>query len=393
MKDGKIKICIVTGNRAEYSRLKTVIAELEKRSNTEVLLVAIGSHLLDGFGNTIEEINMDGHTVNHRIFMEVEGRNPCTMARAIGLGISDLATYFENKKPDMVIAPMDRYEILSVAVTAALMNIPVAHMQGGEVSGTIDESIRHTITKLSHIHFPATEKSKERIIRMGERPEMVFNVGDPATDVLLAAPRYSPEETVGELNKIIKNTGPALDEAKPFILCLQHPVTTEFGNGFQQIQETLFALGKLNNFNIIFLAPNIDAGGSHILKGMQDFISQNKIGNITVLKHVPHDLFVNLMRNTKCMVGNSSGGIRETCYFGTPTVNIGTRQQNRERGANVMDAPYDGDKIYEVMMKQIVHEKYEPEFIYGDGKSGARIADILANIDLSKIEIQKRITY
>ncbi len=390
----KRKICIVTGNRAEYSRLKTVMDGFKKYLNVEVLLVAMGSHLLDNFGNTADDINIDGNVIDYKIFIELEGGTPCTMARAIGFGICDLSTYFDNKKPDIVIAPMDRYEILSVAAAAALMNIPVAHMQGGEVSGTIDESIRHTITKLSHIHFPATEKSKERIIRMGERPDMVWNVGDPATDVLLVAPQYTGKETIEELNRqIIKDKKIAIDPSKPFILSIQHPVTTEFGSGLAQIKESFMALKNFKDFNVILLIPNIDAGGNHILAGIREFVSQQEIKNLALLKHVPHDIFVNLMRNASCMIGNSSSGIRETCYFGTPTVNIGTRQKNRERGSNVTDAPYDGEKIYEAMVKQIKHGRYEPEFIYGDGKSGARIADILASIDLSKLEIQKRMTY
>ncbi|MBU1179906.1 UDP-N-acetylglucosamine 2-epimerase (hydrolyzing) [Patescibacteria group bacterium] len=394
MDNQKRKICFVTGNRAEYSRIKTVLEHLRGDSSVDCYIVAMGSHLLESFGKTVNDIIEDGYRVDYKIFMELEGREPSTMAKSVGIATCDLATYFENKRPDLVVALMDRYENIAVAITAAFMNIPIAHMQGGEVTGTIDESVRHTITKLSHIHFPATEQSKERIIRMGERADMVFNVGDPASDLLLSTEKLTAEETLNFLNEKVLDAGQEkLNPNKPYILAVQHPVTTEFGSASEQIQESLFALKELKDTNVIFLAPNIDAGGLHILNGINKFKAEYKMDNLFIFKHIPHDIFVNLMRNTNCIVGNSSSGIRETCYFGTPTVNIGTRQQNRERGPNVIDALYNRSRIYEAVMSQINHGRYEPEFLYGDGKSGARIANILANIDLSKIEIQKKITY
>ncbi|MBU2529929.1 MAG: UDP-N-acetylglucosamine 2-epimerase (hydrolyzing) [Elusimicrobia bacterium] len=390
----KRKICLVTCNRAEYTHCRTLIQELLKNPQIDLRLVAIGSHLLERYGMTVNDIESHGHTVDYRIFMEVEGNSPSTMAKSIGMALCDLATYFENIKPDLVIAPMDRYEITAVAIAAAFMNIPLAHMQGGEVTGTIDESTRHTITKLSHIHFPATEQSRERIIKMGEKPESVFNVGDPGTDLLLQAPQYSYEETVNFLNELTtKKEGVKLNPSTPLILGLQHPVTTEFGSGFKQIQETLHALKRIQDHQIIMLWPNIDAGGDDISRGIRNFIVEHGMENMSIFKHIPYEIYVNLLRHAKCMFGNSSGGIRETCYFGLPTVNIGTRQQDRERGKNVLDAPYDRDMIYRAIIKQINRGRYEQEFLFGDGSSGKRMADILTSIDLDKIEIQKRITY
>lgn len=394
MENKKRKICFVSNNRAEYSRIKTVLSELKKNSGVDFYIVVMGSHLLDSFGKTINDIIADGYSVDYKIFMELEGREPSTMAKSVGIATCDLATYFENKRPDIVVALMDRYENIAVAVAAALMNIPIAHMQGGEVSGTIDESVRHTITKLAHIHFPATELSRQRIIKMGENSGMVFNVGDPASDLLLNTPELSQKEAISFLNGQAPEEGRYdIDADKPFILAIQHPVTTEFGSGFKQIEESLMALNKINDHNIIFLLPNIDAGGHHILEGIKKFKIEYKMDNLYIFKHIAHNIFVNLMRHARCLFGNSSSGIRESCYFGMPVVNIGTRQERRERGKNVIDAPYDNKEIYNAVMAQLKHGKYAPEFLYGDGKSGARIADILANIDLSKIEIQKRLTY
>jgi len=388
----KRKICVVTANRAEYSRGRTIIREIYKHPDLEVSLVVMGAHLLEKYGMTIKEIESDGIPVDHRIYMELDGKNPTTMTKSVSIAISDLATFFDNTKPDFVIALTDRYEILAVATAAALMNIRVAHIQGGEVTGTIDESIRHAITKLAHVHFPATDKSKERVIKMGENPQDVFNVGCPATDLLLETEKYSQEETLHKLNEIvIKDEKQKIQDLnKPFILGLQHPVTTEFGTGKDQIKETLSAISRINDYNIIMLWPNIDAGGDDISQGIRNFVRDNNKGNLVVVKHIPYKIYVNLIRNAKVMFGNSSSGMRETCYFGTPTINIGTRQQDRECGTNVTNVAYDGEEIYNALVRQLEHGSYEPEYIYGNGTAGKQIADILSKIEVS---VQKRINY
>ncbi|MBU1179905.1 UDP-N-acetylglucosamine 2-epimerase (hydrolyzing) [Patescibacteria group bacterium] len=385
------KICIVTANRSEYSRIKTIIDAIIEHPALDLSVVATGSHLLEKYGNTIKDVKEDGVRIDHQIYMELDGNNLCTMAKSISVAISDLSTYFDNQKIDAVIVMGDRYEALSVAVAASVMNIPIAHVQGGEITGTIDESIRHAITKLAHIHFPANEKSRERIIRMGERPERVFSVGCPGTDLLLNAPQYAREDVIMRINnKYVKDIESKIDTFKPFILCIQHPVTTEFGKNFDQIQETISALKKINNFQLIVLWPNIDAGAGDMALAIRRFQHDCK-NNVFFMKHASHDIFVNLLRHAKCLIGNSSSGIREACYFGTPTVNIGTRQQYRDRGKNVMNVPYDRDAIYQAIEHQVGREKYEPEFLYGNGSAGEKIANILAEIDLS--QIQKRNTY
>lgn len=383
------KICVVTANRAEYSRGRTAIRAISRHPDLEIDLVVMGSHLLERYGYTIREVKADGIPVNHQIYMELDGKNPCTMTKSLALAINDLATYFDNTKPDIVIALTDRYEILGVAVAAAMMNIPVAHIQGGEVTGTIDESIRHAITKMAHIHFPATEKSRERIIKMGESPSMVFNVGCPATDLLMAAPQMSRKETLVKFNTQVLKGARKLNTEKEFLLMVQHPVTTEFGTGLNQVKATLDALENANIPTVI-LWPNIDAGGDDISIGIRHFERDNPDMCFPV-KHIPNDIFINLLKHTACMVGNSSAGIRETCYFGTPTVNIGTRQQDRERGINVLDADYKKEDILQTILRQINHGKYKSEYIYGCGHAGKKIAEILSKIEISNI--QKRITY
>ncbi len=387
----KRKICIVTANRAEYSRVKTIIDAIFDRSDLDLNLIVAGSHLLEKYGNTMTEIEADGVAIDHKIYMELDGNNLCSMAKSVGIAIADLATYFDNKKVDVVIVMGDRYEALAVAIAASVMNIPVAHVQGGEVTGTIDESIRHAITKMSHIHFPATQKSRERVIKMGENSDFVFEVGCPGADLLLSAPEYSHRETIERMNVSHIRYKIPINPSNPFILVIQHPVTTEFNKNFNQVRETIVALKKINDFQKLVIWPNIDAGSGEMVQAIRQFQNDLTVKDVFFLKHISHDIFVNLLRHAKCLIGNSSSGIRESCYFGTPTVNIGTRQQARERAKNVIDVPYSSEAIYKAFEYQINHGKYDPEFIYGAGQAGKNIVRILAEIDLGRI--QKNNTY
>ena len=315
--------------------------------------------------------------------MEINGSNPLTMTKSVGLAIIELSTVLDQLNPDIVIAPVDRFESLAMGVTPALMNIHVAHIQGGEVTGTIDESIRHALTKMSHLHFVATEKSFERVAKMGEPQETIFNVGCPGTDLLLRTPKMDNMTTIEKLNDEIIKSRKKLNPNDPYLFMVQHPVTTEFGSASDQIIETVEALKQFNE-QIIILWPNIDAGSDVISKALRHH--EHNRNNIVILKHIPTEIFVNVLRNTLCQIGNSSSGIREACYFGTPVVNIGTRQSGRERGKNVIDAWYDRKEIAQAVKNQINHGKYSVEHIYGDGTAGEKIVDILASNKLPNIQ-------
>ena len=382
----KKRICIVTANRAEYSRVKTVLEAISKNQKLEYILIVIGSHLLRKYGNTYREIERDGFTIHERIYNTIEGENPVTMAKSAGFAIIELATLLDSYKPDFVVALTDRYETLSAAVTAAFLNIPVAHIQGGEVTGTIDESIRHAVTKFAHVHFAASEASRQRIIKLGETPEFVFNVGCPATDLLLRAKILRQKEVL--TNEEIKN--PHIKANDPFIVVLQHPVTTEFGEGYSQIEETLYAI-KDFGMQTIMLWPNVDAGSEHIVTAIRRFLEEYRLRNIFMYRHITNSLFIQLLYHCKCLIGNSSSGIRESCYFGTPVVNIGTRQHGRERGKNVVDVGYGRHLILKAIKKQVSHGRYPRENVFGKGDAGRKIADILSTIN--GIKVQKIITY
>jgi UDP-hydrolysing UDP-N-acetyl-D-glucosamine 2-epimerase len=373
------KICIVTGNRSEYSRLKSVMQEIKKREDLKMILIVTASHLLDDFGKTANVIINDGFEIDSLARTVAAGEDLVSMAKSVGLCALELPTLFELYKPDMVLIVGDRFDAMGTATSAALMNIPIAHIQGGEVTGTIDESIRHAITKLAHIHFPATKKSAERIIRMGENPKMVFNVGCPSADIISKI-KISKREDICRKYQ--------LDPSTDFLIIAQHPVTTECESAKKQIRETLQAVSELG-IQAIMLYPNVDAGSKDIVREIRFFDKENKLSKVGKFKHIVFEDFIILLAHAACIIGNSSSGIRESCYFGTPAVNIGTRQNGRERGKNVIDTGYDKEEIKKAVLSCIAHGKYPPEWIYGNGGSGKKITDVLSKISLDGITQKK----
>ncbi|MHC1577462.1 MAG: UDP-N-acetylglucosamine 2-epimerase [Candidatus Methanospirareceae archaeon] len=377
------KICVVTGNRSEYSKLKPVMKAIREHSDLELILIATASHLLDDFGKTVEVIKKDGFKIDSVARTVAAGEDLVSMAKSVGLCTLELPTLFDLYKPDVVLISGDRFDALGAAISAALMNIPLAHIEGGEVSGTIDESILHAKTKFAHIHFPATAKSAERIIKMGERPDRVFNVGCPAVDIILSIDIGSREEICRKFN-----LNPDPDE--PFLIMAQHPVTTEYDFAREQIRETLKAVSALK-IQTIMLYPNVDAGSKDMVREIRRFDAEGKLNHVQDYKHIPFEDYIRLLAHSSCIVGNSSSGIRESCYFGTPAVNVGTRQNGRERGKEVVDVGYDEEQIKKAILKCIRHGKYNPpEHIFGDGNAGKNIAEILSKIELSGI-IQKKL--
>jgi UDP-hydrolysing UDP-N-acetyl-D-glucosamine 2-epimerase len=381
------KICFVIGSRANYSSIKSAMQAVKEHPNLEFQLIVGASALLDRYGAVVDLIKEDGFDISARLHMLIEGETPLTMAKSTGLGLMELPTIFEKLCPDIVLTVGDRFETMATTLAAAYMNIPVAHTMGGEVSGTIDESIRHAVTKFSHIHFPASKGAAERIIKLGEQPEMVFTVGCPRID--LVAEILKSNKDIGD-DIFNRGVGDQLDLSKPFILVSQHPVTTEYGLGEQQITETLNAVKKMG-MQAVILWPNADAGSDDIARGMRKWRELGAATGMHFFKNLPIATYIKLMEKTVCLVGNSSSGIREGAFIGTPVVNIGSRQTSRERGDNVMDSlPFTKD-IYQAIKQQVDHGRYNMNDVYGDGKAGKRIADILG--DLGPVSVQKLITY
>lgn len=381
------KICFVIGSRANYSSIKSAMQAVKAHPYLEFQLIVGASALLDRYGAVVDLIKEDGFDISARLHMLIEGETPLTMAKSTGLGLMELPTILEKLSPDIVLTVGDRFETMATTLAAAYMNIPVAHTMGGEVSGTIDESIRHAVTKFSHIHFPASKGAAERIIKLGERPDMVFTVGCPRID--LVAEILNSSQEIGD-SIFNRGVGDELDLSKPFILVSQHPVTTEYGFGEVQITETLNAVKKMG-MQAVVLWPNADAGSDDIARGMRKWRELGAASGMHFFKNLPIAAYIKLMQKTVCLVGNSSSGIREGAFIGTPVVNIGSRQTSRERAGNVMDSPSCKADIYAAIKQQVDHGKYEMSNIYGDGKAGKRIAEILAG--LGAVSVQKLITY
>ena len=384
----KKTICVFIGGRANYSSIKSALIAINEHPDLELKIVLGSSALLKKYGNLEKILREDGFDVDEKVQMLVEGDVPSAMVKTAALGMLGLADVFERLQPHFVIVIGDRYEVMAPTITAAYMNIPVAHTMGGEVTGTIDESIRHAITKFAHVHFPANRESAERIVKMGEEDERVYVVGCPRIDTVKKIIDDNPG-VPEDIFDVCGGVGPRFDLNQPFLLISQHPVTTEYKEAEHQILETINAAVKVG-LPIILLWPNSDAGTEGISQGIRKFREMHPDAMLHAFTNLPIAMYVRLMNNTACLVGNSSSGIREGAVLGTPCVNIGTRQAGRERGSNVLDVACNSVEIEEAIRKQIEHGKYESEPIYGDGTAGKQIADILSKVE---VEVQKRITY
>lgn len=382
----KRKVCIVVGSRANYSSIKSVMRAVAAHPDLELQLVAGASALLDRYGAVIDIMERDGFTAAAKVFMLVEGETPATMAKSTGLGLIELPTIFETLKPDVVLTVGDRFETMATTLAAAYMNIPLAHTMGGEVSGNIDENIRHAITKFATIHFPACEDARQRIIRLGERPEVVHNVGCPRMDLVADILRNKPD--VSE-RLFAEGVGANFDINGDFLLVSQHPVTGEYGRGEAQIEATLEACLDIG-MPAVVLWPNADAGSEDVARGIRKFREHHREAPFHYVKNLPPEIYMPLMNMTRCLIGNSSSAIREGAFIGTPAVNIGSRQTARQRSANIIDAGYTKGEIAAAIKDRLKAGKFPSDPIYGDGHAGPRIADLLAT---AEFDLNKIITY
>jgi UDP-hydrolysing UDP-N-acetyl-D-glucosamine 2-epimerase len=381
------KVCAVIGSRANYSSIKSVLSAINLHNDLELQLIVHASALLDKYGEVSSLIEADGFKIDRKIFNLIEGENLITMAKSTGLGLIELATAIEQLKPDYVITVGDRFETMATAIAATYLNICLVHTMGGEVSGNIDETIRHAITKLAHVHFPACSDAKQRILRMGEEKHRVFNVGCPRMDLVA---EYLNIEYPAELDTLLqKGVGNAINIHDKFILVSQHPVTYEHDSGERQITNTLEAIAELD-IPALVLWPNADAGSESVSRGIRKFRENRPDAKMYYLKNLPIHVYVWLMKKTVCLVGNSSSALREGAFIGTPAVNIGTRQSGRQHGENIIHSGYEKDEIKRAITECLEGGRPKREAIYGEGKAGESIARILAE---NSFEIEKKITY
>jgi len=376
---GKRKVFVVIERRADYSRYRPILQRMKKDPFFDIYLVVTGICLLDIHGKDVNYIKNDGFEIKSELIMfndvrpDTGGEMVRSMARIMSLLVDEL----EKVKPDIVLSGFDIGANLAVTISAAHMNIPVAHIQGGEVTGSIDESIRHSMSKFAHIHFPATELSKQRLIRMGENKNNIYVVGCPSIDVIL-------ETAIVDIDTLEEYFN--LDFSKPILLMIQHPVTTEADDSFIQIKETVDAIKEIA-IQSVALLPNNDAGYSKI-------INYIKKSNVKWYPSLPTEIFINLYRNVSALIGNSSSGIHETPTMKIPAINIGNRQQGRERAENVIDVPHEKNAIIAAIHKSLNDKNFLQKVKniqnpYGNGASADKIVGILKTVSLDNL-IQKQ---
>ena len=373
-------ICYVTGTRADFGLMRSTLLRVHATPNLSLSLVATGMHLDPGFGHTVDEVEAAGPPVVAKIPLPEGPSSGATMARHIGIMTTGFVDSFIAADPDIVLLLGDRGEMLAAAIAAIHLNIHIAHIAGGDRSGTIDEPIRHAISKLSHFHLTSTEQSRDRLIRMGENPDHIHVVGTPSLDDILDT-RVAPRE------EVLRPFG--LDPDRPFALVVFHPVVQDALDAGRQCQEILVALEGAD-LQAIALMPNSDAG-SDAIQGVLN-VASGRAG-FSVQTHLPRPAFLQVLAHADVMVGNSSSGIVEAASFGTPVVNVGPRQSSRERNANVVDVPCLASDILAGLQRGLGAGRASAPNVYGDGRSGERICRFLESVDLDPAVLKKLNAY
>jgi UDP-hydrolysing UDP-N-acetyl-D-glucosamine 2-epimerase len=377
-KNKKIKIAFAVTSRGNYAKIKGLLELVSKSKKFESMVILGGMIVLEKYGRILDVINNKNFKVVNNINYVVEGESLLSMTKSSGLACLEFANIFNNSKPDVLVLIGDRFECLPIAMTASYMNISIAHIEGGEISGSIDEKIRHAITKLSDYHFACSRKARKNIIKMGEYKQNVFNVGSTSFDEF----RKINLNNLKKVREIQKNLGIGNTlklEKKKYLILIQHPVTTEYNQNYKHMIETIEALKKIK-METIWIMPNMDAGSNGINRAIREFRERNKTNYVHYFKSLPIEYFGPLLNNAACIFGNSSSGIREASFLGIPAVNIGNRQNNREKSHNVIDCDYDRNQIYNALLKQIKKKRIKKSYNYGNGYSSLKIYKILSRV-------------
>lgn len=375
---GKRRVCFPITSRAYYGRSQVLIRKLHDHPGIELELMLGGSILLDKYSRQVaDDIEAGGFTISATLFNVIEGGNHVAMAKTACLTALEFTNGFHAANPDIVVICGDRFEQLAIAMAAAYLNKTIAHIEGGDLTGSIDESVRHAITKLAHIHFVTNDDARRRLLAMGEDPKYVFNTGSLDVE---AASMVDATITSAQINAY--GVGGAIDLEKPYLLVIQHPVTTEHDNR-SHLEATLGAVASLG-MPTIWIWPNADAGTGEMAESLRHF--REKAGAASqamrFITDVPVAEFTALMKGAACLVGNSSAGIKEGSFLGTPVVDIGIRQQGRLRGPNVAHVGYDAQAIASAIRAQVAHGPYASSHVYYRPDSSQAVVDILAGAEL-----------
>lgn len=390
-------IAIFTGNRAEYGLQYPILRAVDRHPGLDYRLLVSGAHLDRNFGRTLDEIRADGFRIDAEVAIEMDAASLFATAQAIGSGILSISRVLADLKPDIMVVYADRFEGLAAVIASTQMSIPTAHVEGGDLTegGALDDSVRHAMTKLAHLHFTTNEQASNRILGMGEEPWRVHTVGFPAIDLISEGRYATSAECVERLG---------LDLSRPIVLFTQHSVTTEFDQAASQLRPSLDAIERLasEGVQVILTYPNNDAGGRQIIEGLEAF-SARRVPGTQVHRSLGRHLYHGVLALSKldgarvACAGNSSSGLKETPAFGCPTVNIGSRQDGRLRGNNVLDAGYDAAVIYEALRRCLFDSDFRHRCLaapnpYWLGDAGPKIAHVLATVPLDQALIRKRMT-
>jgi len=368
------KVAVVLVDRANYGRLKPVMKAMQQHPGLRMQVVIAGTMVLDRFDSPHKMLKRDGFSIDSEIYLELEGSLPVTMAKSVGFGIIEFANEFKKLNPDIVLVIGDRYEALSATIAAAYLNLCIVHVQGGEVSGSIDESARHAMSKFAHYHFPSTARAARYLIQMGEDPQTILGIGCPSGDIALHLTQDLSDDMINQIG-----SGAEIDVCRPYCLAVFHPTTTEFGDESEQMQALFSALEK-KAMQTIMLWPNIDAGSDKISKIMRTYRTTYQPNWLRCVTNLSPELYLKVLAQASCAIGNSSSFVRDASFFGTPVVLVGQRQQGREMAAHVLCAEAEPIKLLRAMDKQLSHGRYPCSYLYGDGLSSQRLTQALVNL-------------
>lgn len=384
----KRKILGVTGIRSEYDIMSSVFRAISENTSLDLELIVTGAHLSETYGYTIQEIKADGFKIADEVESLINGDKASSRVKGLAVQLQGMIQAVTRVRPDFLLVLGDREESISTALIGAYMNIPVAHIAGGDrVVGNVDDQIRHAVTKLAHLHFVTNQESYKRVIKLGEQPFRVFNTGNPGLDRILRVPQLSASQ-------LSERLGFNIIDGEPFILLIQHVISTEIEFAYFQMKQSLEAVKNLG-IKTILSYPNSDAGGQQMIKAILEY---KDIPFLYIAKNIPRTEFVNIMRRAGCMLGNSSAGILEAPLLKLPVVNVGNRQKGRLHAENVQFVSHEVEAICSAVKKALLDKSYREQVAkcsnpYGDGHSSKKIADILAQIPIDEKLLIKDITY
>ncbi|MFW6016705.1 MAG: UDP-N-acetylglucosamine 2-epimerase [bacterium] len=376
----------ITGIKSDYELMKPIFKSINKHQNLSLEVLITGAHLSSQYGNTHKSVEKDGFNY-YKIESLIDSNSLSSRVKSLGVQLTSLVDYVKNNKTDIILVLGDREESLAGATIGTYMNIPVAHISGGDkVYGNVDDTVRHAVTKLSHIHFPTTAENAERIMKMGEEKWRIHTVGASGLDSIREVPNIGITVLSKQLNISLR---------KPYILLIQHPVSSQVDKAGEQMETTLKAVTQLE-YDVIITSPNSDPGSKEMIKVIKEY--EKKHDNIHFFSYLDRKIFVNIFRQASVLIGNSSCGIIEAPFLKVPTINIGIRQKQRQHADNIVFVDHDKEEIIKWIKKAIYNKSFKDKVkkcksLYGDGKTGSKIAGTLANIDINDKLINKKITY